>query len=127
MHNTFCRCNLIFLKKQNQNTYRQIRSGYDTVSQKVVNEKLLNPESCILTKRFYIYSKTCVKRSLKNRQNKGLSDKWLLDECRKYCRMLPLEQSAILLTCIKRLLVLKTIFLSFREWPFYTLRFSVYG
>ena len=34
--------------------------------------------------------------------------------------MLPLEHSAILLTCIKRLLVLKTIFCSFREWPFYT-------
>ena len=28
----------------------------------------------------------------------------------KYCRMLPLEHSAILLTCIKQLSVLKTIF-----------------
>ena len=35
------------------------------------------------------YSKTCVKRSLKNRQNKGLNDKWLLNEGRKYFRMLP--------------------------------------
>ena len=34
--------------------------------------------------------------------------------------MLPLEHSAILLTCIKRLLVFKTNFRSFGEWPFYT-------
>ena len=46
--------------------------------------------------------------------------KWRLNEGRKYCRMLPLEHSAILLTCIKWLLVLKTNFLSFWEWPFKT-------
>ena len=34
--------------------------------------------------------------------------------------MLPLEHSAILLICVKRLLVLKTNFWSFLEWPFYT-------
>ena len=38
---------------------------------------------------------------LKNRQNKDLYDKWYLNEGQKYCRMLPLEHSAILLTCIK--------------------------
>ena len=48
------------------------------------------------------YSKTCVKWPLKNRQNKDFNDKWWLYEGRKYCRMLPLEHSAILLTCIKR-------------------------
>ena len=37
------------------------------------------------------YSKTCFKRSLKNRQNKCLNDKWLLNEDRKYCRMLQVE------------------------------------
>ena len=31
-----------------------------------------------------------------------------------------IAEYAILLTCIKRLLVLKTNFLSFLEWPFYT-------
>ena len=31
------------------------------------------------------YSKTCLKRSLKNRQNKGLIGKWQLNEGRKYC------------------------------------------
>ena len=46
----------------------------------------------------YHYSKTCVKRPLKNRQNKYLNDKLLLNEGQKYCRML---HSAILLICIK--------------------------
>ena len=59
-----------------------------------------------------VYSKTCVKRPLKNRQNNDLNDKWYLNEGRKYCRMLPLEHSAIhsaiLLTYFKRKLVLKT-------------------
>ena len=71
-----------------------------------------------------VYSKTCLKRPLKNRQNKDLNDKRQLNEGRKYCRMLPLElnegqksctmlpleHSAILLTCIYRLLVLKNNF-----------------
>ena len=36
------------------------------------------------------YSKTCLKRPLKNRKKnpKGLKDKWLLNEGQKYCRML---------------------------------------
>ena len=34
------------------------------------------------------YSKTRRKRPLKNRQKKGLNDKWLINEDRKYCRML---------------------------------------
>ena len=59
-------------QKQKPKTYRQIRSSYDTVSQKVVKETLLNPESCILTKRFDIYSKTCVKRSLEIDKTKVL-------------------------------------------------------
>ena len=50
----------------------------------------------------HYYSKTCLKRPLKNRQNKDLNDKWWHNEGRKYCRMLPLEHSAILLTCIKQ-------------------------
>ena len=55
-----------------------------------------------------IYSKTCLKRPLKNRQNKGVNDKRYFNEGPKYCRMLSLEHSAILLTCIKRQSVLKT-------------------
>ena len=49
-----------------------------------------------------IYSKTCLKWPLKNRQNKDLNDKMLLNEDQKYCRMLQEQHSAILLTCIKR-------------------------
>ena len=30
-----------------------------------------------------------------------LNDNWLINDGRKYCRMLPLEHSGILLTCIK--------------------------
>ena len=45
---------------------------------------------------FVMYSKTCLKRPLYNRQNKDLNDKWQLNEGQKYCRMLPFEHSAIL-------------------------------
>ena len=45
-----------------------------------------------------MYSKTCVKQPLKNRQNKGFFDTWYLNDSQKYCKMLPLEHSAILLT-----------------------------
>ena len=48
------------------------------------------------------YSKTCVKRPLKKRQNKDLNDNLQLSEGQQYCRMLPLEHSALFLTCIKR-------------------------
>ena len=48
-----------------------------------------------------IYSKTCLERPLKKRLDKDLNDKWLVNEGQRYCRMLPLEHSAILLTCIK--------------------------
>ena len=51
---------------------------------------------------YRLYSKTCLKQPLKNRQNKDFNDKWKLNEGRKYCRMLPLKHSAILLTCIKQ-------------------------
>ena len=55
-----------------------------------------------------MFSKTCLEQPLKNGQNKDLNDKW----------QLPLEHSAILLTCIKRYLVLKTNFLSFESGRF---------
>ena len=54
------------------------------------------------SKFIIVYSKTCVKWPLKNRQNKDLNDPLSLNAGRKYCRMLLLEHSAILLTCIKR-------------------------
>ena len=63
---------------------------------------LLPLTACIFSFSLKIYIKTCVKWPLKNRQNKDLNEKWELNEGLKYCRMLPLEHSAILLTCIKR-------------------------
>ena len=44
-----------------------------------------------------LYSKTCRKRPLKNRQNKGIDDK-----LSKVLQNAPREHFAILLTCIKR-------------------------
>ena len=81
---------------------------------------VLHRDHEIIGKEWTIYSKICVKRPLKNRQNKVDSDKRLLNEGPKYCRMLPLGHSAILFTCIKQKLVLKTKFRCFCEWPFYT-------
>ena len=65
------------------------------------------------------YSKKSVKRPLKNRENNDLTDKWYVSEGRKYCRMLPLEHSAILLTCIKQQLVL-----TFKLWSNESDRFT---
>ena len=72
----------------------------------------------MIVERRVLYSKTCVKRPLKNRQNNDLNDKWWLNEGRKYCRMLPLAHSAILLACIKRLLFLNPNVLSFKGGRF---------
>ena len=47
------------------------------------------------------YSRTCLKQPLKKGQNRDLNKKWQLNEGPKDCRKLPLEHSAILLTCIK--------------------------
>ena len=44
------------------------------------------------------YSKTRLKRPLKFDKKKGLNDKWMFNEGQMYCRMLPSEHSAILLT-----------------------------
>ena len=62
------------------------------------------PYSSTLVAHLYIYySKTCLKGSLKKDKTKILmTNGSLMNEGQKYCRMLPLEHSAILLTCIKR-------------------------
>ena len=49
----------------------------------------------------------------------GFQDKLSLNAGQKYCRMLPLEHSAILSTFIKLPVVSKTFVLSIFEWPFY--------
>ena len=67
-----------------------------------------------------MYSKTCVKRPLSNRQKIGFQDQLLLNAGQKYCRMLQGEHSAILSTFIKLPFVIKIFVLSIFEWPFYT-------
>ena len=65
---------------------------------------------CVLLSVRTHCSKTCLQWPLKDIQNKALKDKWKLNEGQKYCRMLPLEHFAILMTCTKRSSVLKTNF-----------------
>ena len=65
-----------------------------------------------------LYSKTCVKRPLKRRQNKGLNDKFKLYAGWQYCRMVPSEHSALLLTCIKQKSFLKNILGPFESGRF---------
>ena len=67
-----------------------------------------------------IYIKTCVKRPLSKRPKIGFQNQLPLNAGQKYCRMLPLEYSAIPITCIKLPFVIKIFVLSIFEWPFYT-------
>ena len=62
-----------------------------------------------------IYSKTCLKQPLLYRPKIVLKDQLSLNADQKYCRMLPLEHSAILLTCIKQRFVIKIFVLSIFE------------
>ena len=66
------------------------------------------------------YSKTFVKQTLSKRTKIRFQDQLLLNTGQKYSRMLQGEHSAILLTFIKLLFVIKMFVLSIFEWPFYT-------
>ena len=66
------------------------------------------------------YSKTCVKRPLSKRPKIVFQGQLSLNAGQKYCRMLHLEHSAILLTFIKLPIVIKIFVLSIFELPFYT-------
>ena len=67
-----------------------------------------------------MYSKTCVKWPLSKRPKIGFQDQLLLNAGKKYCRMLQVEHSAILLTFIMQSIVIKLFVLSIFEWLFYT-------
>ena len=84
---------------------------------------------CFATAKLQIctYSKTCVKRPLSKRAKIGFQDQLLLNAGQKrskvlqnYCRILPSEHSALLLTFMKLPLVMKIFVLSIFEWLFYT-------
>ena len=66
------------------------------------------------------YSKTCVNQQFSKRSKISFQDQLSLNAGQKYCRMLLLEHSAILLTFIKLPFVIKNFVLSIFEWPFYT-------
>ena len=63
-----------------------------------------------------IYSKTCLKRSLKMETKIVFQDPLTLNAGQKYCRMLQGEHSAKLSTFIKLPLVIKIFVLSIFEW-----------
>ena len=69
--------------------------------------------------KLWMYSKTCVKQPLSKRP-KSFQYQLLLNAGQKYCRMLPLEHSAILSTFIKLPFVIKIFVMSISEWPIYT-------
>ena len=71
------------------------------------------------------YSKTCVKPPLSKRRKIGFQDQLCLNAGQRYCRMLQMEHSAILLNFIKLPFVIKIFVLSIFEWLFYT-GFTVY-
>ena len=63
------------------------------------------------------YSETCLKWPLKEKTKNGFQDQLSLNEGQKYCRMLPLEHSAILSTFIKLPFAMKIFVLPICEWP----------
>ena len=65
---------------------------------------------------WYIYSKICLKRPLKKRQNKGLKDRWYLNAGQKYCRMLSLSILQYFWPALSDNRSWKT-FLGLFEWP----------
>ena len=64
----------------------------------------------------HLYSKSCLKRSLKKKAEIGFQDRLLLNAGQKYWRMLQ-EHSAILLTFIKLPFAINIFVLSILEWP----------
>ena len=72
----------------------------------------------VVKKHVSLYSKTFVKLPLSKRPQIGFQDQLSLNVGRKYCRMLPLEHSAILSTFIKLPLVIKIFVLSILRGPF---------
>ena len=67
-----------------------------------------------------VYSKTCLKRSLKKNTKIGFQYRLLLNAGQKYCRMLQGEHSAILSTFFKLPFSIKTFVFSIFEWPLKT-------
>ena len=67
-----------------------------------------------------IYSETCLKRPLKNMQNKGLKDKWKLNAGQVYCRMLSWSILQYVWSALSDNRSSKPIFCPLFEWPLKT-------
>ena len=67
-----------------------------------------------------LYSKTCLKRPLLYRPKLVFKNQLSFNLDQKYCRILTLEHSAMLLTCIKQPFVIKIFVLSISEWSLKT-------
>ena len=61
----------------------------------------------LIIPQILIYSKTCLNNHSKRRLKFSFQDQLLLNAGQKFCRMLPLEHSAILLIFIKLPFVIK--------------------
>ena len=80
----------------------------------------LNTISCIFLQKIKLNTvKPVLSGQSQRRQELGFQDRLWLNAGQKYCRMLPLEHSAILSTFIKLPFVIKIV-LSFFEWPLKT-------
>ena len=112
IHHAFCHLLIFFVKinvfktlsgisSKCQIILIQIRSN-DSASLIWVQAVLKGYQKTRQKVKEVMYSKTCLKLPFKKRQNKDVNAKWFLNEGQKYCRMLPLEHSAILLTCMKQ-------------------------
>ena len=73
-----------------------------------------------------MYSKTCLKRSLRKKTKIGFQHRLSLYAGQKYCRMLQAEHSAVPLTFIKLPFVINIVVLFIFEWPLKT-GFTVQG
>ena len=85
------------LKKPYSNNFISIFSQVYFFQISLQPERIVQCKQCYLSKLFVylivlpivgLYSKTCLKRTLKD-IHKGSLDKWALHAGRKYCRMLP--------------------------------------
>ena len=78
------------LENQVSSDIQTATSALNTTSPRIDNaiRDALTLTSKLLAPTGSKYSITCLKRSFKNRQNKGLNDNWQLNKGLKYCRML---------------------------------------
>ena len=87
----------------------------------IFSENLANSNSCDCSIGLEnLFNKACLKWPLKITPKLGFQNRLSLSAGRKYCRVLPLEHSAILLTCTKLPFSIKTLVMFIFKWPLKT-------